>query len=123
MEARIEITRFLDGEGKIVKLPKRRDVRDAVLVYLAGKFEPDRIYTEREVNAVCEAWHTFGDYFLLRRELVDHGLLNRERDGSRYWRTKPDAQAGVENKTQPGAQADAENETQPGTQADAQSET
>ena len=104
MEARVDIARFLDSEGKIVKLPKRRDVREAVLLYLAGKFEPDRIYTEREVNAVCEAWHTFEDYFLLRRELVHHGLLGRKRDGSRYWRAQPSAQADAQNETQPDTQ-------------------
>ena len=93
MEAKTDIARFLDDEGKIMKLPQKRVVREAVLAYLAGKFEPGRIYTEREVNAVCDEWHTFEDYFLLRRELVDHGLLGRERDGSRYWRVQANASA------------------------------
>ena len=45
-----------------------------------------RSYTEKEVNALLDERHTFGDFFLLRRELCDSGLLQRERDGSRYWR-------------------------------------
>ena len=91
MEKSIVINRFLDEEGKIVQLPRKQDPRRALLEYLASKFEPDTVYTEHQVNAVCEQWHTFGDYFLLRRELVDSGLLNRERDGSKYWRVAEDA--------------------------------
>jgi hypothetical protein len=86
MGREINIRPFLDGNGKITQLPKKLKVQLAVLAYLAGKFERDRNYTEREVNAVCDAWHSFGDFFLLRRELVDYDFLNRERDGSRYWR-------------------------------------
>ena len=88
MEGKTDISRFVDSEGKIIKLPQRRPVRAAILAYLADRFAPDRSYTEREVNALCDAWHTFGDYFLLRRELVESGLLARERDGSRYWRVQ-----------------------------------
>ena len=88
MEAKTDISRFIDNEGKIIKLPQRRPVRAAILAYLADHFAPDRSYTEREVNAICDEWHTFGDYFLLRRELVESGLLARERDGSRYWRVQ-----------------------------------
>jgi hypothetical protein len=86
MEREINIRPFLDGKGKIAQLPSKLKVRLAVLAYMTDKFERDRDYTEREVNAVCDAWHSFGDFFLLRRELVDYGFLNRERDGSRYWR-------------------------------------
>ena len=64
--------------------------RYAVLVYLSEHFEKDRIYEEWEVNAVCGEWHTFGDYFLLRRELVESGLLCRKRDGSAYWKATTD---------------------------------
>lgn len=88
MEQNKNITRFLSPEGKITRLPQKNSVRLAVLDYLAQKFEVERSYTEREVNSICEHWHTFGDYFLLRRELIDHGLLRRKADGSSYWRTK-----------------------------------
>lgn len=83
------IAPFLNEEGKIAQLPQKQSKRLLVLTYLASKFEPCRDYSEKEVNALCDAWHTFGDYFLVRRELVDSGLLCREADGSRYW--KPDA--------------------------------
>jgi len=80
------IARFLDDEGKIKQLPSKRETKHAVLAYLAGKFSENRDYTEKEVNAVIECWHDFGDYFLLRRELIDFGFLCRTRDGSRYWK-------------------------------------
>ena len=86
MERKINIEPFVNSKGQLTKLPQKQKVRQALLFYLAGKFEPERIYTEREINTVCEEWHTFGDYFLLRRELVEHGLLGRKRDGSEYWR-------------------------------------
>jgi len=88
MEQKNEIKQFLDDSGKILQLPQRQKSRYALLEYLAGKFEPDSTYSEREVNVICDKWHTFGDYFLLRRELVDNGFLCRERDGSRYWRVQ-----------------------------------
>ncbi len=82
--------RFLDEEGRIKQLPARREPRLAVLSYLADKFEC-RDYTEKEVNAIIESWHTFGDYFVLRRELIDSGLMHREPDGSRYWKEEKES--------------------------------
>ncbi len=90
MEQKINIKRFLDASGKITQLPQKQKVRIAVLGYLAEKFETDTVYTEKAVNAVCAQWHTFNDYFILRRELVDSGLLCREPDGSRYWKPEQD---------------------------------
>lgn len=88
MEQIIKTRQFLDSSGKITQLPKKQKAKRALLEYLTGKFELGRTYSEREVNGICSLWHTFGDYFLLRRELVDHGLLCRKRDGSRYWRAQ-----------------------------------
>jgi hypothetical protein len=84
------LERFIDEEGKIKQLPAKKEPRLVVLAYLAEKFEAGRDYTEKEVNALIDGWHTFGDYFLLRRELIDWGLMKRERDGSRYWKESPD---------------------------------
>lgn len=87
---KLNINQFLDESGRITQLSENSQKRRALLAYLAEKFEMDCNYTEREVNEICNKWHTFGDYFLLRRELVDDGLLSREQDGSRYWKTKID---------------------------------
>lgn len=76
---------FLDRNGKIKQIPVPSRTKVTVLEYLAGKFETGRTYTEKEVNAVIDAWHTFGDYFILRRLLIDYGLMERVLDGSRYW--------------------------------------
>ncbi len=88
MEQIVDINRFLDESGKITQLSQKKLYRLATLEYLAEKFELNRNYTEKEVNSICEEWHTFGDYFLIRRELIDNGLLCREMNGSRYWKTK-----------------------------------
>lgn len=76
---------FLDSSGKITKIPVPERTKLPLLRYLAGKFEADRDYTEKEVNAIIGAWHTFNDFFILRRLLVDYGLLGRVPNGSRYW--------------------------------------
>ena len=75
---------FLDAEGRVTQFPARRKKQLAVLQYLAGKFAPGIIYTEREVNEVLLGWHTFGDPATLRRELYDDHFLNRTPDGRAY---------------------------------------
>ena len=81
----ISISAFLDETGKIKQLPVPNRTKMPVLAYLAEKFEEDRIYTEKEINMIIDEWHTFGDYFILRRLLVDYGFLARRADGSAYW--------------------------------------
>jgi hypothetical protein len=83
------LERYLDSERRITRLPGKRRQADLPLIcdYLVSKFAFGRTYTEREVNDILRQWHTFGDWALLRRELYERGLLNREKDGSLYWRT------------------------------------
>lgn len=85
VKKKINISAFLDDDGKIVQVPAPNRTRIPALAYLAGKFEENRIYSEKEINEIINKWHTFGDYFILRRLLVDHGFLARTTDGARYW--------------------------------------
>ena len=62
----------LTGNGR---LPRSRERRLAVLGRLAALFEPGRRYPEAEVNA--RLGKVNADYALLRRYLVDEGLLRR----------------------------------------------
>ena len=54
------------------------------LLYLAGKLESGREYSEREVNDILLDWHTFADPATLRRELYDYRFLDRSKDGRSY---------------------------------------
>ena len=58
---------------------------------LAVHFTPGIIYTEAQVNDILEDWHTFNDAAVLRRFLIDLGIMQRVKDGSRYWLTDPNS--------------------------------
>jgi hypothetical protein len=80
-----ELHKYLEPDGRLRTLPRKRQARAQVLRYLAAKFDPEASYAEGEVNALIRNWHSFGDHGVLRRELVEAGLLKRTRDGSKYW--------------------------------------
>ena len=56
------------------------------LIYLAEKIEKDRAYTEKEINEILNCWHTFNDPATLRRELYTHKFLDRNKDGTGYFK-------------------------------------
>ncbi len=73
--------------SRLVAMPvKRRNVRTALSV-IVDDFEPGRSYTEEEVNAIVLRYHN--DYCVLRRALVNEGVLERDAAGQRYWRADP----------------------------------
>lgn len=78
--------RFLDADGRLKVWPSKLKDQKLALAWLAAHFEPGRRYHEREVNERLKALHAFGDWALLRRALFDHRFLEREADGSAYWR-------------------------------------
>ena len=85
-----QLAKLLDPRGRVTRWPSLRrngrKVQQQVLAYLVTKFEIEKRYSEREVNAILKQYHTFSDWALLRRELYDWGYLERTRNGSAYWR-------------------------------------
>jgi hypothetical protein len=83
-----ELQRFMDAHGRVTDWPAKERDRLLLLQYLAAQFEQRRYYTEKEVNALLiQHVHPIArDHAAVRRALYDYGLLDRERDGSRYWR-------------------------------------
>jgi hypothetical protein len=73
-----------DELGRMSRWPQKYSVQRLALWVLWMQFENRRVYTEREVNAVLKAWHTWGDHVTLRRELINDRLLTRKSDGSQY---------------------------------------
>ncbi|AKG21805.1 DUF2087 domain-containing protein [Calothrix sp. 336/3] len=83
-----KLKNYLDVEGRVKQFPSKRNkgkLQKLVLEYLADKFEPGVIYTEKEVNALLNQHHTFTDPAMLRREMFENGLIHRKSDGSEYW--------------------------------------
>lgn len=77
---------FLNEDGKICGWPSKTAKKRAVLRYMSERFEPGRVYAEREVNELIDQWQTVGDLFLFRRGMVDEGFMERTRTGSEYRR-------------------------------------
>ena len=69
-----ELARFFRGD-RLDVVPRRANDRAAVLSFIAGRFERSREYPEDEVNSVLLS--AYDDVAMLRRYLVDAGLLTR----------------------------------------------
>jgi len=76
----------VDRDGRLTQWPTKQKTQRMAIAILAGRFEPGRVYTERQVNELLVECHTFGDWALLRRMLFDWGYLDRKSDCSSYWR-------------------------------------
>ena len=80
---------FLDAEGRLTAFPAKRKKKMYALMYLAAFVEPDKRYTERELNELLCLHTEFRDPATLRRELYDNRFLDREANGSAYWLEQP----------------------------------
>lgn len=75
-----------DDAGRLVRLPNKLSVQQMTMWALWTKFAANQKYKEKEVNAIVNGFHTFGDQATLRRELVNMKLLGRKSDCSEYWK-------------------------------------
>ena len=79
------LTQF-DSDGKLIRWPNKFAVQRIAMWGLWIRFDAKRRYSEKEVNSVFNAWHSFGDHATLRRELINMDLLARKPDCSLYWK-------------------------------------
>jgi hypothetical protein len=86
-EKRKVLKTCLNPDGSIKQLPTQPAKLRVILDYLINAFMPEVVYTEKEVNLILKRFNA--DVSGLRRDLVDAGMLKRERDGSKYWRETP----------------------------------
>lgn len=75
---------YLNADGTVKEIPQETKRAFILLSFIVDVFAFDATYTEKEVNTILRRFHV--DTASLRRALVDHGLLAREGDGSKYWR-------------------------------------
>ncbi|MDD5293658.1 MAG: DUF2087 domain-containing protein [Candidatus Izemoplasmatales bacterium] len=76
---------------KLIRFPAKEKQKYLVLFEIIKAFDVDRMYHEKEVNAILEV--IYFDYVTIRRYLIDYGFMQRKTDGSSYWvveQTQPD---------------------------------
>lgn len=78
------VERFLTSDGRIDRYPAREANRLEVLAWVATRvLETSERVAERELNERLARFT--GDVPMLRRYLVDSGIMGRTSDGSAYW--------------------------------------
>jgi predicted transcriptional regulator len=82
------------SNGRLTRLPTKQKKLIVILRWLATLFEPDKLYTEPEVNTILKTAYE-EDFVGLRRDLVDFGYLRRERGGGKYWLTPAEAETAL----------------------------
>ena len=85
----LELRRFMNRDHRLMRLPGREQDRLLALRHITAGMQPGQDYSERAMNALIAAAIAFDDYATIRRALVSHGLIGREKDGSRYWLHEP----------------------------------
>jgi predicted transcriptional regulator len=74
---------FVDPEGHITAIPAQEKKFLVLLRYVRKAFEPGVHYTEKQVNEILLRFNE--DTAVLRRSLVDFGLMARQGGGGEYW--------------------------------------
>ncbi len=77
------LSRYMDKSGKILQFPAKEKVRLMLIRRISMKFKFEQKYSEKEVNEILKP--LYNDYVLIRRLMIDYGLLDRKADGSEYW--------------------------------------
>ncbi len=83
-----KLSHYLDAEGRLKGWPSKRSNQLEALRYLVARLPGGVEWSERELNELLKDLHTFGDWAMLRRDLYEVRLLDRSRDGQRYWKVQ-----------------------------------
>jgi len=75
---------FTRRDGSLKTIPAQQKKLEAILRYVLKSFEVGKRYSEKRVNEILSKYHE--DTATLRRELIGHGLIEREGGGGEYWR-------------------------------------
>jgi hypothetical protein len=78
--------RFFDKQGRMSSWPSRTNIQHLCLWVLWSRLPRGESLTERQISARLTEWHLFGDPAILRRTLVELGLVSRAEGASAYLR-------------------------------------
>lgn len=100
------VARHFDPAGLLIRWPSKFSEQQLGLWVLWSRLPARQVLIEKQINHALTDQHRFGDYALLRRNLVEGGWLVRTPDGSQYRRIEreppPDALALIRHIAQGG---------------------
>jgi hypothetical protein len=79
-------SQVFDADGRMKHWPSGTALQGLCLWAFWARMPAGRTMAEPEVNALLKDGHLFGDHVLLRRSLIDHGLVSRSADCTVYSR-------------------------------------
>ena len=84
-----------DDAGRMLRWPTQTGVQKLCMWVFWSRIPARQGLSEKAVNAILKAGSSFGDHVQIRRSLIEHGLVEREVDGSVYHRIEqaPPAEA------------------------------
>lgn len=91
------VRRYFDAEARLTRWPAKTSAQRLALWGLWAQLPPQHAWTERSFSTELNQLHLFGDAAILRRSMVERGLISRTPDGRDYRRIEqappPDALA------------------------------
>lgn len=77
-------TYFKQGiDGRLDTFPSKEKRKLIVLQTIVNRFDRNKKYTEREMNAILKT--IYGDFATIRRYLIEYGFMERSQDCMEYW--------------------------------------
>lgn len=79
------LVKYFNNENdlKLMLFPKKQKQKYLCFLWIISLFAKNINYTEKEVNEILKK--VYPDYVMIRRYLVDYGLISRTENGSSYW--------------------------------------
>ncbi|QBD77230.1 DUF2087 domain-containing protein [Ktedonosporobacter rubrisoli] len=83
-----DLMRFFNTQARLITWPPSKE-KDKILIleHLVSYFEVGQNYSAQEVSDVLRQHLDFQDTGIIRRALNEYNFMQRENDGSSYWRT------------------------------------
>jgi len=78
----LKVNQFFDETGALLSIPAKQNKKLAVLKVIAGAFESNIKYSERELNEILSRFNE--DTASLRRHMIEFGIMQRNKE-SYYW--------------------------------------
>ena len=93
------VWRCFDESGRLQRWPSKRSEQLLALWIVWSQLPKNTQLSELDVNAMLAGWHDLDDHALLRRDLVDLGLMQQTPNGAVYRvvnaEVPPDAAAAI----------------------------